>query len=77
MTLDGSSLLEKTQHREAIPVSLNEESWEKSWGLIAACYKRMTEKLDHHCDGVVCMYVFVHMMRRWSSEPFSFSGTKL
>lgn len=25
MTLDGSSLLEKTQHREAIPVSLNEE----------------------------------------------------
>lgn len=25
MTLDGSSLLEKTQHREAIPVLLNEE----------------------------------------------------
>lgn len=25
ITLDGSSLLEKTQHREAIPVFLNEE----------------------------------------------------
>lgn len=37
----------------------------------------MTEKLDHHCDAVPCEYVFVHMIRRWNSEAFSFSVTEL
>lgn len=74
ITLDGSSLLEKTQHREAIPVFLNEEKVHDGGelGTKSSMLKCMTEKLDQRCDGVECVYVFLHLMRRGSSEEFLF-----
>lgn len=78
ITLDGSSLLEKTQHREAIPVFLNEEQVHDGGEL--GTNSSMLQVYDWKIRSLLWwsrVYVFLHLMRKGSSEEFFFSGTRI